>query len=82
MSKKVIIIGGGFGGLTAAKALKNKPGLIVLDDPILSFDTTKKYAIVDMLFRKEKWFKGKTVLLLTHDFEPIIDMVYYHTDKF
>ena len=63
-------------------ALKRKPGLIVLDDPISSFDKNKKYAIVDMLFRKEKYFKGKTVLLLTHDFEPIIDMVYHHTDKF
>jgi len=63
-------------------SLKNKPDLIVLDDPISLFDKNKKYAIVDMLFRKEKCFKGKTVLLLTHDFEPIVDMVYHHTDKF
>jgi len=63
-------------------ALKEKPGLIVLDDPISSFDKNKKYAIVDILFRKEKCFKGKTVLLLTHDFEPIVDMVYHHPDRF
>jgi hypothetical protein len=62
--------------------LKSKPSLIVLDDPISSFDKNKKYAIVDLLFRKEKCLKGKTVLLLTHDFEPIVDMVYHHTDKF
>lgn len=63
-------------------ALKHKPELIILDDPISSFDKNKKYAIVDLLFRKEKCFKGKTVLLLTHDFEPIVDMVYHHTDRF
>lgn len=63
-------------------ALKNKPDLIILDDPISSFDKNKKYAIVDSLFRKEKFFRGKTVLLLTHDFEPIVDMVFHHTDKF
>lgn len=63
-------------------ALKVKPDLIILDDPISSFDKNKKYAIIDMLFRKEKSFKGKTVLMLTHDFEPIIDMVYHHRDRF
>ena len=63
-------------------ALKNQPELIVLDDPISSFDKNKKYAIVEMLFRKENCFRGKTVLLLSHDFEPIVDMVYHHSDKF
>lgn len=63
-------------------ALKNVPDLIVLDDPISSFDKNKKYAIVEMLFRKEKSFRGKTVLLLSHDFEPIVDMLYHHTDRF
>lgn len=63
-------------------ALKSVPDLIVLDDPISSFDKNKKYAIVEMLFRREKCFRGKTVLLLTHDFEPIVDMVYHHSDKF
>ena len=32
--------------------LKTNPDLIVLDDPISSFDKNKKYAIVEMLFRK------------------------------
>jgi hypothetical protein len=63
-------------------ALKSNPDIIVLDDPISSFDKNKKYAIIEMLFRKEKSFRGKTVLLLTHDFEPIIDMVYHHSNKF
>ncbi|MBE9490894.1 MAG: AAA family ATPase [Bacteroidetes bacterium] len=62
--------------------LKENPGIIVLDDPISSFDKNKKYAIIDMLFRKETSLKGKTVLLLTHDIEPIVDMVYQHTDRF
>lgn len=63
-------------------ALKEKPDLIVLDDPISSFDKNKKYAIVEMLFRKEEALKNKTVLLLTHDLDPIIDMVYHHGDRF
>jgi hypothetical protein len=63
-------------------AVKDSPDLIVLDDPISSFDKNKKYAIIEMLFRKEKSFRGKTVLLLSHDFEPIVDMLYHHTDKF
>lgn len=64
-------------------ALKSKPDLIVLDDPISSFDKNKKYAIIDMLFRKgKKSFSDKTVLMLTHDFEPIVDMVYHHRDRF
>lgn len=62
--------------------LKNSPDLVILDDPISSFDKNKKYAIVDMLFRKEKSLKGKTVLLLTHDFEPIIDMIHHHRNRF
>jgi len=63
-------------------ALKENPNMIVLDDPISSFDKNKKYAIIDMLFRKEMSLKGKTVLLLTHDVEPIVDMVYQHTNRF
>lgn len=63
-------------------AIKNSPDLIILDDPISSFDKNKKYAIVEMLFRSGKSFRGKTVLLLTHDFEPIVDMLYHHSDRF
>ncbi len=63
-------------------AMKKSPDLIVLDAPISSFDKNKKYAIVDALFRKSKSLRNKTVLLLTHDFEPIVDMVYHHSDRF
>jgi ABC-type dipeptide/oligopeptide/nickel transport system ATPase subunit len=64
-------------------ALKTDTDLVVLDDPISSFDKNKKYAIIDMLFRRgEKSLRNKTVLLLTHDFEPIIDMVKHHSDRF
>lgn len=57
------------------ECLAKKPSLIILDDPISSFDKNKKYAILEMLFRHEAGYclKGKTVLMLTHDVEPIID---------
>ena len=59
------------------ECLAKKPDLIILDDPISSFDKNKKYAILDMLFRREagSCLKNKTVMMLTHDVEPIIDMV-------
>lgn len=57
------------------ECIAKKPSLIILDDPISSFDKNKKYAILEMLFRRnaEYCLKGKTVLMLTHDVEPIID---------
>jgi len=65
------------------QALKEKPDLIILDDPISSFDKNKKYAIMEMLFAKGgASFSGKTVLMLTHDFEPIVDLIYHHRDRF
>lgn len=59
------------------ECLSKKPNLIILDDPISSFDKNKKYAILEMLFRRNSnsCLKGKTVLMLTHDVEPIIDTV-------
>lgn len=62
--------------------LKNNQQLIILDDPISSFDKNKKFAIIEMLFRGEKSFKNKTVLMLTHDFEPIVDIILHHSDIF
>lgn len=62
--------------------LKTEAELIILDDPISSFDKNKKYAIVDALFRKDNSFREKTVLLLTHDFEPVVDMMLHHPDRF
>lgn len=64
------------------ETIKSEPDLIILDDPISSFDKNKKYAIIDMLFVGKDSFYNKTVLLLTHDFEPVVDMIYHHTDRF
>lgn len=57
------------------ECLARKPSLIVLDDPISSFDKNKKFAILEMLFRRNssECLKNQTVLMLTHDVEPIID---------
>lgn len=67
-------------------AVKSNPDLIILDDPISSFDKNKKYAIIEMLFCRERSFRGnfreKTVLLLSHDFEPIVDMLFHHGVRF
>lgn len=66
------------------ECLSKKPDLIVLDDPISSFDKNKKYAILEMLFRRdsELCLKNKMVLMLTHDVEPIIDTVRALSAKF
>ncbi|MDD4151784.1 MAG: AAA family ATPase, partial [Candidatus Gracilibacteria bacterium] len=64
------------------EALSKKSDLIILDDPISSFDKNKKYAILQMLFREDYSFKGKTVLMLTHDIEPIIDSIKVLSRKF
>lgn len=52
-----------------------KPDLVVLDDPVSSFDRTKKFAILHQLFRGKNSLRGLTSLLLTHDIEPAIDIV-------
>lgn len=49
--------------------------LIILDDPVSSFDFNKKYAITHYLFNSDNSLKNKTVLMLTHDLEPIINML-------
>ncbi|OUQ36432.1 hypothetical protein [Massilimicrobiota timonensis] len=51
--------------------------LIILDDPVSSFDNNKKFAILYYLFTKDNAvFKNKTVILFTHDFDIIIDLMY------
>lgn len=62
--------------------IRANPDLIVLDDPISSFDRNKKYAILETLFRRDISFKDKTVLMFTHDLEPVIDMVHSLAGKF
>ena len=59
------------------ECLAKKPDLIILDDPISSFDKNKKFAILEMLFRRsaDSCLINKTVLMLTHDVEPIIDTI-------
>lgn len=57
------------------ECLTKNPDLVVLDDPISSFDKNKKFAILEMLFRGKDSLRDKTVLMLTHDIEPVIDMV-------
>ncbi len=60
-------------------ALSASPDLIILDDPISSFDENKKYAINNYLFKTlskgMKNFRGESVVLFTHDLEPVIDFV-------
>lgn len=58
------------------RAIKENPDLVILDDPISSFDKNKKYAIMEMLFQGAGSLQGKTIMMLTHDFDPIIDLIH------
>ena len=62
--------------------LKANPDLIVLDDPISSFDENKKYAIINMIFRGDNSFKNRTDVLFTHEFGSVIDIIYNLPHKF
>jgi energy-coupling factor transporter ATP-binding protein EcfA2 len=64
------------------ECINKNPDLIVLDDPISSFDRNKKYAVLDMLFRGPKSLRDKTTLMMTHDLEPIIDIIYNLSRRF
>lgn len=59
-------------------ALKKDPDLIILDDPISSFDGNKKFAIISMLFLSDRkhCLNNRTVLMLTHEFSTVIDIIY------
>lgn len=59
--------------------LAKKPELIILDDPVSSFDSNKKYGIMHYLFKGKKSLKDKTVLMFSHDIEPIIN--FYKKDR-
>jgi len=59
-------------------AIRNDAKLVILDDPISSFDSNKKYAIINRLFKtgeKGNSLYERTVVMLTHDFEPVIDYI-------
>lgn len=59
--------------LFSAQVKSEKPSIVVLDDPISSFDLNKKYAILQRMLSKTKGVcNGITTLLLTHDFETLI----------
>ncbi|MEX3759263.1 AAA family ATPase [Mycobacteroides abscessus] len=60
---------------------KEQPDLVVLDDPVSSFDKTKKYAILHQLFHGKKSIREFTTLFLTHDIEPAIDIVLNPTSR-
>lgn len=47
------------------QVLSEKPDLVVLDDPISSFDKNKKFAILHELFRGKASLRGRTTLMLT-----------------
>ncbi|MBT1636808.1 AAA family ATPase [Clavibacter michiganensis] len=59
-----------------------KPDLVVLDDPVSSFDKTKKFAIFHQLFQGRNSLRDTTTLFLTHDIEPAIDIVRTGTSRF
>src|ERR1044072_6433028 len=54
---------------------RDAPDLVVLDDPVSSFDKTKKFAILYKLFHGKQRLRGFPTLLLTHDIDPAIDIV-------
>lgn len=63
------------------QARHEKPDLVVLDDPVSSFDKTKKFALLHELFKGKRGIRGQTTLMLTHDLEPAIDIVRISTSR-
>lgn len=64
------------------QVFSENPDLVVLDDPISSFDKNKKFAILHELFQGKASLKGRTTLMLTHDIEPAIDVIKSTKDIF
>lgn len=64
-------------------AIQKRPDLIILDDPISSFDGMKKFSLLKMMFISDSkyCFRNRLVLMLTHDLCPIIDVLkVFYTD--
>ncbi|WP_225224263.1 AAA family ATPase [Limnohabitans radicicola] len=57
------------------QVLSQNPTIAILDDPVSSFDKTKKFAILNELFRGKISLKNNTILMVTHDIEPAIDVI-------
>lgn len=66
--------------LFAAHAKSRSDDLIIMDDPISSFDGNKRYALLHRLFGKEGALCGRTVLFLTHDYQTILLFGKIHHD--
>lgn len=62
--------------------LKRNPDLIILDDPVSSFDGNKRFALINLLFTGKERFYKKTVLLLTHEFQTMVDILYVMVRNF
>lgn len=61
--------------LFGAMAKKTECDLIILDDPISSFDENKKFALMHYLFNSSNGVLcNTTCILFTHDFEPIVNV--------
>lgn len=58
------------------RTLKANTDFVILDDPISSFDQNKKYAIMEKLFQGKESLQDKTVIMLTHDFDPVVDLIH------
>lgn len=63
-------------------ALSEDTKLFVFDDPISSFDGNKRFAIINMLFLDETPLRGKTILLLSHDFSIVVDIMLSLNNRF
>ncbi len=68
--------------LFAFTVQKENPDLIILDDPISSFDGNKKFALINLLFLSQNSLNNRTVLLLTHEFNTVIDIMKVKKRKF
>lgn len=64
------------------QVISEDPDIVILDDPISSFDKNKKFAILHQLFRGKGSLRDRTSLMLTHDIEPAIDVVKSMAHKF
>lgn len=64
------------------QVLSEDPDIVILDDPISSFDKNKKFAILHQLFQGKGNLRNRTTLMLTHDIEPAIDVIKSLSHKF
>lgn len=67
------------------ECMRKNPDMVILVDPISSFDGAKRYALLNMLFLGgvgDATLKGKTVFLLTHDYGTLFDIEHTHKSAF